>query len=563
MQNRPTLKYSFRITLTFLALALTFVLAGRTYYDEQSVNIYRMLDLMGQVDVYRSLFYSLGPVCLLLLLIPARNGGVRHIAISIAVTVAAAIPVFAVVYPAVGHTRPFLPSGGLYFFACLLLAANAGLLFSLQLARPLSEIPEQIIDRGIVIFDLLAPMAVWAAARHRSGLRLNLFKPLPVAYLAALVCLPFFVAPLPVRSPIYTHPAFENIAPGSFFQVMVDPENGDLIAVEEGEYALYRIDPRRRTVTAVRKLPGLDRNISMAGFDAQTRKLVLAELSTLRTYVIDADTLTVLRIIPIRKDRDDLGITEPCRTYWLRDKNLLAAFCNDGLYRLCPDGASIDIGYPRCNIGDLIYDSDHRRLYVESWENHLVSIDPATFKIDVDTRKDFWSERLELDESLHRLYLPYPMIGRVEVYDNRTLKPKQVFRAFPGTRVMKLIPGTDRMLVGGLSPVLEIRSRYDFSLIDRVVSPPWIRYIEPLPDSGRIVFSTGGHGLWSVDPSLLGPGSPGYEKRMSDPFYPVFDLAVHLVSDLLHLRERAVGSAIDFDLEKVGDQRCGTGVWYD
>jgi len=106
-------------------------------------------------------------------------------------------------------------------------------------------------------------------------------------------------------------------------------------------------------------------------------------------------------------------------------------------------------------------------------------------------------------------------------------------RAFPGVRLAAVDRARGWLVLGGLSPVLEIRSLHDYKPIHRLTAPPWMRWFQIDSAAGKAYLTSCSHGLWELDLEALADKGPAPFVARHDPFYRLAALLADAVQTSL------------------------------
>jgi hypothetical protein len=144
-------------------------------------------------------------------------------------------------------------------------------------------------------------------------------------------------------------------------------------------------------------------------------------------------------------------------------------------------------------------------------------------------------ERIALDARRHRLFITLPILGQVLVVDETSYRRAAAIHSFPGVRTVTVDAAQDRLILGGFSPVLEIRSLTDFSLQDRITAPSWMRWvaIDAARNKAYVAANVSDASVWELDLTRLRQDRWGAFWRTIDPFYPLMRLLASWIRPLI------------------------------
>lgn len=518
-----------------------------------------LMDLVGQLDVYHALFFALLPVAAILLFLPRRRqrslggGALALWAVGAGALVAGAV------YFAPRVTRPdaVLPPG--FGLAAVWLGANVGLLTWFHFGDRWTERSARLCRRAVFAADLLAPMLVWSAYRRRVGAWLAPWRVLPAVALLAMPILPWVLHPLPVATALDGSANLRLVMRGTFNQLTVDPLDGTVIAVEEATRVVTRLDPRRAQGALVQRRAFPDAgSFFRLGFDWTSRRAVLVDPAMGRTRVLDLNTFSLVGDVGIDGVPFAVGAQNPCGTYWHAATGALYAFCPEGLLAMCPDGRAVRawLAYPP---GELLFHPTRPELAMVAWLHQLLWLNQQPPAIRAWTPKPYLTERGVWDAERNRLLITLPIESALWVVNVDDPADNRRATAFPGVRTINLDPEVG-LLLGGFSPVLEVRSPDDFSLIDRFTVPPWSRMIAVDAARKKAYLACRHHGLWELDLAPAGHGAAAMLRRL-DPFYPLVNVVARTLLPLIGYTGQVVTVPPDKAVEHRAASTCSDGVW--
>jgi hypothetical protein len=98
---------------------------------------------------------------------------------------------------------------------------------------------------------------------------------------------------------------------------------------------------------------------------------------------------------------------------------------------------------------------------------------------------------IEIDRKRNRLLISLPARFQVAVLDRSSLEIHSFRDAPAGVRVLAMDEARDKVLMGAVTGVLEIRDAGDFRLVGRTRLLPWIHWIAVFPEYGEAVITHG------------------------------------------------------------------------
>ncbi len=551
---KATAVYLTRALLTFAILGLLFLeLYKKSGFGAFSSGDYAIA-VLSQLDIFHQLFYALSAAALFILafsfrakpISPASRFAVRLLAPPLLGLAAGSLLV-----AAVWSARPDLPCGYRTWCGAVYVAFNVTLWWW-GAAWGEGAKWRAIVRRLAPATDLLAPLPLWAAYRDRHrgfswGLQL-----VPLCLLTVVCLLPWFARPLP--EPVsHQHPdaAFRPITRGAepLYQLAVDPVDGHLISCDDHDH-LYKIDAASGRVRNTATVELRDERAQGFGFDPLTREVVVVGACIGRTFWFDATDLRPTRVTPITSYRTPkpvyCGITRfATRTQWSAASGILIAFTYfPGFLLLDRDGGQVlfdteiltggqsPIGL---NTADAVIDANDRKVHWITTGRAAADFDVDRRRVDHVLRLPSIPERIALDAKRHRLFITLPIIAQVLVVDARTYRPVAFIPTFPGVRMVVADEERDRLYLGGFSPVFEIRSLADYSLVDRLTSPSWLRWIAVDNRREKVAIEAHYGGAWELDLRRLRQESRGSFWRRIDPAYPVFRALTRLARRIILL----------------------------
>jgi hypothetical protein len=194
------------------------------------------------------------------------------------------------------------------------------------------------------------------------------------------------------------------------------------------------------------------------------------------------------------------------------------------LYRLGPDGDRLAVAAHREGLpGDIAFEEKHQRLVHAAWGLPLAALDPATFRVKQTLPVPPRPERMAVDTTTDRLFVAFPMEGRLLVVDLGKFAILQWVDVTPGISLVAVDENRRRLFLGGLSPLVEIRSLDDLSLMARLQAPAWQRWLAFDAVENRLFLTSKLHGLWEID---LARADRGQWFDRYDPFFTFLSWAV-------------------------------------
>jgi len=499
------------------------------WWDEGDI----LLHVVAQLDLYRALFYFLLPAGVVLLFIPisGKEHRSRSLLILLISFFAAMILGHLLPMTALRTARPHINLQNSYRLIGLYLWLNIFGLIHFHYFRRWNRRLKKLLLLAPGPADLLVPMWLWAA--HRDG-RSRWFEALRVIPSLCILALPFIyfvTAPGQDLEKSY-HPALSPISEMRCYQVLVLPDDGSLIVTSDAD-AVYRIDAETGKVLSEAHLEL--RTIQSVGLDKGAGELVFADPVAGLELRLDADTLQVRQRRELSGGREIADFSNKWRTLFYEGTGFLATFSISGFHLLEADSGRVRYELST-GLADAAYDEKRDRIY-------LLEFSPGQFTAfsaqDMQQQRHLYlpeyPERLAIDRKADLLYITFPLMGRVLALDLAELEPRQWIEAFPGVRVAAVDDDNGLLILGGLSPVLEIRSCEDFSLIDRVKAPSWMRWATFDRDTNTIYFTSNLYGLWRLEMDKLDSDSMSGALRRLDPFYPVVNAISRRLVKILDL----------------------------
>jgi len=521
--------------------------------------ISHMLNIIGQMDIYRSLFYALLPAALVMLFVPATRESRMGRTLLLLISIGAGLVCWWLVSCAPTWTRPDLarePHGHGTRLAALYVASNAALLIWFHLGNRWTTRARNLIVRAPLLADLLCPMLVWSAYREDRPARFALPRAMPAALVCIAPFVPWLLFPLTISEMPKVDPAVRLIRPGAYFEGVIDPRDGAFYLTEQHTKRVLRVSPGDFEV--VQSPPLTVYPVKRVGLDTSSRRLVLVSPPEGVTLVLDADTMELQDTIRI--DGDFRDVHPHCIAWWDARGPTLIASCISGTISLCANGstpiAQHTLGFHHASL----LDEPRGELHLLGAGNLLMAMDDGTLTPKRRLRLPGLAERMAQSPDGQRLYITHPVLGRVSIVDVDTYRLTDSITAFPGVRAIAVDEQKGWLVLGGLSPVLEIRNIDDFSLVDRLLAPPWLRWVHVDAKRRMIYMTSGTHGLWALDlHDNDQSGRAGFWRRM-DPFYPAVNLANSLVQALFGWQEPAE-SIEPPDSQILLHGQCPEGSW--
>jgi DNA-binding beta-propeller fold protein YncE len=549
------LAYGLRTGAALALVGFLFVRAVRARLDAAGDFPWAyLLDLSGQLDVFHGLFYSILVVFLFALLLPAHRGRTAGNEIVLGGAVAAGLIAALLLVLPVETTRPEAdwPLG--FGVLVLWLSINAAVLVWFDFGARDNLRLRRWCRVAVLAADLALPAAVWAFHRRAAGRWVQPLRILPALLLAAAPVAPWLLDPLPPTTPIALPASFQSLASGGFNQVAVSPTDGKIVAVDEDARAVLRFADSADDNPARLALPAAGAFASV-GLDWVTGQGVLADVARGHVVVFDLATMQVTRRIPVASPVA-VAPENPCHTFWWPETSGLYAFCPEGLLQLCPDGTAVQshLAYPP---GVLVFDSARREMALVTWLRQLLWLAPGRLALAGWEPKPYWTERAAFGSAGRRLLVTSPIDGNVLVFegDGYTVMP-----AFPGVRTIA-VDRLARLLLGGFSPVLEIRDPESGKLRGRLTAPPWTRAIAVDP-GGEFAYIAGRHhGLWRLDLAAA-EASLAFRLSRYDPFFPLARLVARRLAGRLGL-DVAVAPLPPDQSPQAADLTCSEDSWVD
>ncbi|MDP8256400.1 MAG: hypothetical protein P9M14_11680 [Candidatus Alcyoniella australis] len=516
-----------------------------------------MLDIVCQVELFRLLFYAMLPVCLLVLLAPSTRRqtpllGAACLALAPLLGAAlACAPLF--VYRYVG-IQPWSAASGI----CIALnLAGAGWIW---VGRPQRRL-ERLLRCSPPLADLLFPLPTWILISRDTTVP-RWLTAIMRAYLLALLagcCLfPWLWDPLPANSiGRYDHSA-NLLLPGFFYQTTVDPLDGDLLVVDSNNNAILKIAEHDGSLLGKLKLDDALGEVQAVAIAGSQRKIIYADGFRQRMLIGNLDQMRGLATIPFTEGPDRSGGL--CRTYWQKQRGLLCSVCVDGLRVFCDSGRAVR-AYISGPPGDLAFDPSRDELLYSTINGELVALNLESLEVTRSLVLGSWSEKLALDSKRDRLFISQPYLARVLVLDLERFEPIAEIQAMPGARALLIDPARDRLLVFGLSPLMEVRDLENLALIARLNVPPWVRWLTLDARNDRIYFTTGFHGLYKLDPASIEVDTLGATFKRADPFYALFRLAA-VFSASRYGRRLMMSNLPISSAQYIFDGQCEGPPWY-
>jgi hypothetical protein len=509
-----------------------------------------LIAAISQLDIFHHLFYAW--VLVVIFTVPLTCGLIpgaksSRLAIRLAAAALVAVPPGAFLVAAVYLARPRMPWRFHVLFGAIYVALNL-LIFAAGADR---ERWNKILRRLALLADLALPLPVWGAYRARNkGFRFGL-QLIPLGLLATVSFLPWLARPVAENEAFLDpHSAFRHVGLQDLYQIVIDPQDGQYLVTDSAD-RLCRIDPVNGETLRCTNIKPVYDCVQSFGYDHQRRELIYVEPCLGHTFVLDETDLRIKRIVPItayhpqKPERCAAADRRSNRTRWATESGILICTTYDpGFLLLNPDGDQVlfDTGVYGgsnssicCATKDALIDPRNRKV-------HWLTVSPAVGEFDVDRRKldrvlalPSTPERLALDAKRNRLLITLPILGEVMVVDLQSYQPIATINSFPGVRVVTVDPERDVLYLGGLSPVFEIRSLADYTLQDRIVAPPWQRWIDVDNPRNKVAVSAHYGGPWELDLKKLREDKDGAFRRRIDPAYAVFHALARLARQLILL----------------------------
>ncbi|MDP8255630.1 MAG: hypothetical protein P9M14_07775 [Candidatus Alcyoniella australis] len=504
-----TAGYPLRLLLLYAALAaIAARYAAKLLRSGPGGGDELLLALIGQLDVYRALCYAALPAMLIVIFAPARRSGAfarprTLLCLSLGLGALCA----ALIWFAPLLTRPQAQRGIGALLSCCYVAANVSLLIWLHCGGMWTQRLRALTVRCVGFSDLLLPAVLWSA-RERGGLLWAAARPLCAALIGLACLLPWVLQPLPVDDPLRLGPQFQRLRGGAHYQAAIDPVEGTLV-LTHADGRVTQLDPRNPAVATSAQV-GADYVLSLARDQASGRWVYVDPAGGQTLVFGPAADSRPLRIVI---EPPDVPWTN-CRSLWNPERQELAAACFGGALRLCADGETV---VARCGAISLV----DALLHPTRPELHAALISPRGLAIFDSRTIELLRfvglrqvpERMLLDAATDRLIVSLPIAGSLLLVDAAGQGEPELVRAFPGVREMAIDERARLLYLAGLSPLIEVRSLDDFSLIGRVHAPSWARWLSIDPQRNAAYLATG-RGLWRVDLDYLTTGGLRY-----DPFY--------------------------------------------
>jgi len=539
---KPWLIYLGRTCLLIAALSAYAIFPIKAKYQiNDSLSLF---DIVAQLDLFRALFYSLVPAAAAMIFMPrifrgeSRGPAVKVWLIAAALFLSAALSLLPLY--AISRARPGIDIGGGVILSALFLFINLFTFLYFHCFGLGSDRFARTAIRAVAAFDLIVPLVVWAAYRKREGPWFALLRPLPALWICLVAFVPWFFDPHALSDKIVYSPALKRLSTLPCYQVMVHPEDGSLIVASDDK-EVYRLDADDGRGLA-RVTTEMDM-VQALGLSASQEELFYSDPNLGKSIVLDASTLEIEAQAdiadPIDTDRNKWRtLVHPEGDYIITySMNWIAKLdaAGDRILALFPTDRTLVIAQLRqCGISDVRLDLEHDRLLVTIWDmGKLLALDLDKLEPLQTLETPIYPERMAHDPQTGRLFVTLPLLGQLMVIDLDSYEETRRVYTFPGVRVIALDTQNRRIYLGGFSPVIEIRSLDDFSIIDRITAPAWMRWMAVDTQRQRLYLTSGGYGLWRVDLDMLGSGSAGVWARRNDPFYPLLCRTGRLLELLL------------------------------
>ncbi|MDP8256152.1 MAG: hypothetical protein P9M14_10400 [Candidatus Alcyoniella australis] len=376
------------------------------------------------------------------------------------------------------------------------------------------------------IADLFFAPLLWSAHQNRFP---RLLAPLRIPAVGLMCLIP--IAPLIAVRPqgiyhtIEPDSAFNKLFDSAYYQALLDPSDQALYLTSEVD-SISRFNP----VDGELLVSQSERFYEVQGLalDAPSRRLIGAT-TDFKTLVLDADSLEILDLLPhsYLPPRDLNNWTfNKFRMIWDAPRRILIASSDIFQVRLCPDARTVIavyyMGTRRAAQLDPARDELHMILTSE-----LVSLNTDTLEVVRRLNLGMIPARLALDAVADCIYVTQPISGSLIKVDLNTYKVIQEIRSFPGVRVAAVDHKRRWLIAAGFSPLLEVYSLDDYSLIARITAPTWARWIAVDEQRGKAYITFLPSGLWELDLNALEARSKRLSWQRIDPFYTLLSLLDH------------------------------------
>lgn len=490
------------------------------------------MEMVAQLHLVQALVYSVMPAALFLCFLPERKWS-KHVRdftllpLSLMVgALLAWLPWNSFIYA--GRSGQ-VKGQWILNVACLYIGINLFMFCRIHLGK---HDKGNLLKKLCPLSDMLFPMAIWSYYRHKSGPVMMIFRWIPVFMVcsAPLAIFLFYVQPIDKNQTF--HPAIQRLNSDVCYQVIVHPVTGNLIVTNDSN-EIKLLDPITGKILLSNKSPD-DIFINTVDYDPTGDVVMQADPSLGKINHLDAQTLEVKKTIEIVNPINQERRTQwPIRTLTNADNSLYFVYWTASLTYIDSNGVVISNYLKQDGYSDIAYDETRDEFYILPWrQSRLEAVKSASpDKVVRSLEMTEISERIVLDPEKDRAFITVPILSEVIVLDLKTFKPVARFPAFPGVRVVGLDFVGRRIILGGFSPVLDIRSLDDFSLLDRIVAPSWMRWMT-VDKKGRAYFTTREFGLFRIELSKLGIPSIRCWLRRHDPFYPVINAAYRIMRHL-------------------------------
>ncbi|MDP8255560.1 MAG: hypothetical protein P9M14_07425 [Candidatus Alcyoniella australis] len=515
------------------------------------------LNLLGQLDIYCSLFYVALPVFALLVLTPSRGSSNSRAGISFTAALIISVAATWLLAAAPFRTRPEIPHGGWPLVAAFYVGANLFFLIGCRASARICDMLYSAARRAVLIADLLLPMLVWSAYRRQGPWYLSPARLLPAGLLCIVPLLPWLATPLDVITDRpQADPQLRQIWQQGCYQVLCDPADGSLILAQDGDGRIVRLDPARPERWVEHEVEPTARQVQAVALDSVARKLIYVAPSAKRSFVLNADTLRLERVIELDQRFERMNL---CRTWWDGQRRILAASCTQGSVLVCADGATLIAAQGVYGShSDLLLDPQRDVIHVVNiFPEQLMMLDAQTFEVLRTMPLPASPNRIAIATDSRRLFISHPLSGLVLVVDADSYQELDRVRTFPGVRVMAVDAARGYLILAGLSPLIEVRTLDGLELIDRLWAPPWARWIDLDPTGDRAFISTANHGVWELD---LGADR---SQRKHDLFFDLLNLVSGLAQNRLLGLPRDQGELEQPETLLLHTGPCPEAAWLD
>ncbi|MDP8254851.1 MAG: hypothetical protein P9M14_03800 [Candidatus Alcyoniella australis] len=516
-----------------------------------------LLSLVFQLDVYRSLFYALLPAGLVLLFAPnlRRLQPPSWVLLLLAIAVPAACCSLAWYAP--GWTRPGLELDRMPRGPLIVLGMNLAGLIWFHVGNRWTPRLRAIVVRAALLADLLFPVLLWSAHRNGHPRLFALPRVLPAALLCGLPLVPWLGSPLEQYQAVAVDPALERIDEGVYYQALYDPVGNALLLLDEhGALVRRNLDDG----SSVRRESGDLRGVQAAALDYDSQRLLYIS-TTRHSVVLDARTLEPLRISTFKHKVE--GTYAGCRTHYDAQRGLVYCSCDGASVSLCADGRTLIAQRPTQLQSDAQLDPLRNETHLLAWfgrQRVLAALSLPRLDILRQRPLPAMADRLAVDPNAERLFVSFPVAGRVMQLDRRDYRTLRDCGAFIGVRAMAIDAKRGWLLLSGLSPFLEIRSSDDLSLIVRIAAPYWTRWIELDSKHDRAFITSATLGVWSLDLAQLEQRVAQQGPPLPDPFHKLAVALGAVIQQALTAEASQPAQLNPRDM-RIYDGQCPEGPW--